>query len=312
MPSNPMRDHYQRTVAQKQQQAKVDANRPLGGLRPTGRLQSAAAATANTAAKLYAALEPSSYSIGVDLANGGDIGQPASGNFELRMFNDLQRLKAIQSIHGPNGKVELKREIFPSYIPYIEGTLAVASPAQNDVLMHLMVWALDLNEYGHALRIAEYALLNGLVMPDPYNRDVGNIFAEELAIALLKDDSIAQHADLIEKALDLLRGVDLVDQVRAKLYKAHGNALVPYRPKEALVSYETALRLDPVKAGVKKIIEELKRDLAKGNVDPESPRDAPSGSQDTEDAAATPAAPASTAPTDSAPATADSAAASGA
>lgn len=277
MPSNPMRDHYQRTVAQKQQQAKLEASRPLGGLRPAGRLQSATAETPSTAVT-------------------ESVSEPASGNFELRMFNDLQRLKAIQSIHGPNGKVELKRELFPSYIPYIDGTLAVASPAQNDILMHLMVWALDVSEYAYALRIAEYALLNSLVMPDPYNRDVGNIFTEQLAEGLIDDTAIAQHADLIEKAIDLVRGVDLVDQVRAKLYKAHGLSLAAYRPKEALVAYETALRLDS-KAGVKQAIDKLKRDLGKGNADPESPRDAPSGSQDTEDAAAAPDAPASTAPT---------------
>lgn len=277
MPSNPMRDHFQRTVAQKQQQAKLDAHRPLGGVRPTGRLQSAAAA------EIHSATTES-------------VSEPASGNFELRMFNDLQRLKAIQSIHGPNGKVELKRELFPSYMPYIDGTLAVASPAQNDILLHLMIWALDVAEYGYALRIAEYALLNGLVMPEPYNRDVGNIFAEQLAEGLIDDPEIAQHADLIAAAIDLVRGVDLVDQVRAKLYKAHGLSLALYRPKEALVAYETALRLDS-KAGVKQAIDKLKRDLAKGNADPESPRDAPSGSQDTEDAAAAPAAPVSTAPT---------------
>ncbi|MFA9204722.1 MAG: hypothetical protein ACEQSD_12040, partial [Flavobacteriales bacterium] len=68
MPSNPMRDHFQRTVAQKQQQAKLDASRPLGGVRPTGRLQSAAAAHIHSAITV-------------------SVTERASSNFELRMFN---------------------------------------------------------------------------------------------------------------------------------------------------------------------------------------------------------------------------------
>ena len=279
MSTNPMRQHFERTRAIKQQQAKVEATRPLGQRSMTG-------APVAPSDQAHVVADPSADAL---------LTEP-TGNFELRMHSDLQRLKALQAVHGPNGKVELKQQLFPNYTAYIDGTLAVASPIQNDVLMHLMVWALDINQYDYALRIAEYALLNGLVMPDPYSRDVSNVFAEDLAEALLKDDSISDHADLIGKAIDLLRGQDLVDQVRAKLFKAQGHALVKYRPTEALAAYEMAVRLDP-KAGVKQTIDKLTRDLAKGHVDPESPRDAPSGSQDTaETSDVSTAAPASTAP----------------
>lgn len=281
MPSNPMRDHHQRTLAQKQQQAKANQSRPLGGFR-LGHASAEKTAIIEKIAQHVINDQPSNL-------------EPTGTNFELRMFNDLQRLKSIQSIHGEGGRIDIKRELFPQYMPYIDGTLAVPSSVQNDVLMHLMVWALDVAEYAYALRIAEYALLNNLVMPEPYSRDVGNIFAEQLAEGLIDDPAIAQHADLIEKAIDLVRGVDLVDQVRAKLYKAQGLSMAAYRPKEALGAYETALRLDP-KVGAKQAIDKLKRDLAKGNADPESPRDTPSGSQDTDHAQALPADPASTAP----------------
>jgi tetratricopeptide (TPR) repeat protein len=280
--TNPMRAHFERTRATNAQHAKVEALRKVGARAPVVPSDQALENLANVV---------------VDQGAEALLTEP-TGNFDLRMYSDLQRLKALQAVHGPGGKVELKRELFPNYMAYIDGTLAVASPVQNDVLMHLMVWALDICDYGYALKIAEYALLNGLVMPAPYSRDVGNIFAEELAEALLKDDSIAQHADMIEKAIDLVRGVDLVDQVLAKLFKALGLSLALYRPKEAIVAYEKALRIDS-KAGVKQSIDKLKRDLAKGNADPESPRDAPSGSQDTaETSDVSTAAPASTAPID--------------
>ena len=131
-------------------------------------------------------------------------------------------------------------------------------------------------------------------MPEPYARDTATIFAEQLADGLIDDPDVATHADLIAKAIDLVRGCDMVDQVRAKLYKAQGLALAAYRPSEAITAYEMALRLD-AKVGVKQILDKLKRDMGK-HADPESPRDAPSGSQDTSGTPAAPAAdPASTA-----------------
>lgn len=180
-----------------------------------------------------------------------DIGS----SIELKFFNDWERLSAIQSHSKKN---ELKAEFLPFYKPWIEGTLAAGVSAQNDMLLKLMVWSLDTHDFSTATDIAEFALLNNMAMPEPFSRDVATVYAEQFASEIIKrSDSAATYTDTLARAVDITNAHDMPDPVRAKLYRAYGNALRDDKPQDAIKAYERAIMLDDG-AGCKTDLAKLK------------------------------------------------------
>lgn len=200
-------------------------------------------------------------------ADTGDSLASASA-YELmlaKLAEDRRRLKGIQSIEG---KAKLKFELLPDYAPWIQGVLENGRGSQDDVLMTVMIWFLDAGIWRGALEIAEYALAYKLIMPDQYQRTVATAVAEEIAEQAIKLLVIADHPAIDVGALlhveRLVADHDMPDEVRAKLHKAIGYALresPDFEEKlKALEHLQRALQLND-KAGVKKDIEQLEREL---------------------------------------------------
>lgn len=186
-----------------------------------------------------------------------------------KLYEDKRTLKAVQSIER---KIEIKRQILPDYVPWIDGVLAAGRGGQDAVAMTVMVWRIDAGDYLGALAIAEHALRFGLVLPDQYQRTVGTLVAEEIADAALQAQSTggAFEVGVLEVCEQLTRGEDMPDEVRAKLHKALGLAYAGKIQAEtpieacrviagmALEQLRRALTLHD-RAGVKKDIERLER-----------------------------------------------------
>lgn len=195
-------------------------------------------------------------------------------NVELRMFNHLNILKDMKSIQE---RIAKKAEWLPEYQGYIDGCLAVSPSPQNTVLVHLMIWAIDANEFELAVRIAEYAVLNDMVMPEGYSRTTAEFVTEQCAEVFIDDTNFAiANASLIERIINLGEGEQMVDEVRAKIYRALGDALNQAQPMEAVSAYKNALRYNP-RAGCKKDLEQLEKRLRLSAT--ESSPDATVGSQ---------------------------------
>lgn len=188
----------------------------------------------------------------------GTIPVPTSpaANIELRLFNHMNELQDTKSTQE---KIAKKIAWLPEYLGYIEGCLAVSPSAQNTTLVTLMIWAVDAGEYALAVRIAEYALLNDMVMPEGYSRTIAEFVTEQCAEDFLNDSDLAlAHAELIKRIIELGVGEQMVDQARAKIYRASGDALKEAQPHEALNAYKNALRLNS-KVGCKKEIAALEK-----------------------------------------------------
>lgn len=188
------------------------------------------------------------------------------------LWEDRRRLKQIKSVQK---KIQAKAAMLPQYESYITGVLEAGKGAQDDVLMTLMVWRLDVGDISGGLDIAEYALRHGLKTPDHYQRDTASIVAEQTAEEILSalpqlpEDGVdvAEVAGAMlgqaERAYALVAGRDMHDQIKAKLYKAMG-----YARREtgdlagARDDLTQALELHD-RIGVKKDIERLERELAK-------------------------------------------------
>lgn len=176
-----------------------------------------------------------------------------------KLAEDRRRLHEIQSIER---KIELKARLLPDYAAWVDGALAGGHGVQDDVLMTVMVWRIDVGDLAGALDIARHALAHRLAMPDQYKRSTACLIAEEFADQALRREAI--DADLtgwLCQAEQLVAGEDMPDEVRAKLQKAIGYGLAGTGAKaEALDYLKRALVLHE-KVGVKKDIERLEREI---------------------------------------------------
>lgn len=196
-----------------------------------------------------------------------DAGNPQNGDqYELHaaaLWEARRTLKGIQSLQG---KIAKKRELVPEFESYIAGVLDAGNGAQDDVLMTLLVWRIDIGDLQGALAIAEYAMQHQLQTPDRYERGTPALVAEETAeqaLRMLDDDApdAAMLAGVLQRTAELIDGHDMHDEIRAKLHKALGYAhRAAGELSPALDQLQQALALN-ARAGVKKDIERLEREL---------------------------------------------------
>lgn len=186
----------------------------------------------------------------------------ASG-YELmlaKLAQDRRRLRTVQSIEA---RRTLKRDLLPEYMPWIDGVLSAGAGAQDDVFMALLVWAIDARELDLALKMARYAIAHCLTLPDQYQRTAATLIAEEIADLELKSHDAGGDINLAAalEAAALTEGEDMPDEVRAKLLKVIGYGLrAAGETGKAIAALRRALELHD-KAGVKKDIERLEREL---------------------------------------------------
>lgn len=173
-----------------------------------------------------------------------------------KLAQDKRHLKDVQSMER---KAEVKAKLLPEYLPWISGVLEGETGRQDDVLMTVFVWSIDIGNFDLALTIGAYAIDHKLTMPDQYKRDVPCVLAEEIADYALKQDEpglVAQQPH-IAQAIALTADCDMPDEVKAKLLKANGYALrAAGKLVEAKDLLTRALQLHD-KCGVKKDIERL-------------------------------------------------------
>ncbi|MDF3083665.1 phage terminase small subunit [Burkholderia sola] len=164
-----------------------------------------------------------------------------------KLATDQRRLKETQSVER---KVEIKREILPDYVPYITEVLERDTGGQDDVVTTIMLWRLDAGDMGGAMDIARYAIRHGLTMPAHFDRTLPATVAEGFA------DTADVPSGLLADVIDLTAPFDMVDQIRAKLFKAYGVALTAVDPSAALAAFRRAFELND-KIGVKRDIARL-------------------------------------------------------
>ncbi|EMJ9259575.1 phage terminase small subunit [Klebsiella variicola] len=197
-----------------------------------------------------------------------DTARTAHEQIMHRLRMDQSALKRVQS---DQAKAAMKRQLLPHYEGWIEGTLDGDSGRQDEVIVTLMVWAIDAGDYVLAARIGRYVVAHGLLMPDRFNRTAATILVDEICDPILvqvkADDTtdVAPYLAVLDDVADFTAGSDMPDVVRAKLCKARAFALRNGTTEEqaiALALLRQALTLD-AGAGVKKEIERLARAVKK-------------------------------------------------
>lgn len=201
---------------------------------------------------------------------------PVASEYQLLLAAlglDLNTLRNIESVER---KIEAKRGMIGRYMPWVDGAIEGDTGAQDEIVVTILIWLIDLAAWPAALDVARYVLAHDLQLPERYSRKPATLIAEEFAEAGLRHPAEIDLATL-QAVQELTAGADMHDQVRAKLHKAIGLALAAqaeaFEPeaesgvaggKAALVDaalneLNRARSLNP-NSGVKKLIEKLERD----------------------------------------------------
>ena len=201
-------------------------------------------------------------------------GAPVRANaYELQLIALADAKRALKQVQSVERKAEVKRRVLPQFAPWVQGVLDAGRGGQDDVLMTVMVWQIDVGDFAAALDIASYALQHKLTLPDPYKRDVATLVAEEIAEQSSAALAAGKPVDLdsLDRAALRTAEHDMPDEVRAKLHKAlgsghleradlDGKAADKNAARAALEHFKRALELHG-RVGVKKEIERLERAL---------------------------------------------------
>lgn len=157
----------------------------------------------------------------------------AAHTINLRMQVDLRRLKDIKSVAN---KIAVKQVMIGEYRAWCDGLLEAGRNADrgpltptgaDEVLPTIMVWAIDTGDWPRVLELAEHVLRHDVALPARYQRDPATLIVEEVADAALKAQTAGGSfpLDVLEQVEALVDGIDMHDQVRAKLLKAIGTEL---------------------------------------------------------------------------------------
>ena len=189
---------------------------------------------------------------------------------------DLNELRNIESVER---KIDAKRGMIERYRSWVEGALGAETAAQDEIVVTMLIWAIDVGDWAYALDLAAHVLHHGLALPERYVRKPPTLIAEEFAEAGLKNPPQID-LETLKAIAALVADADMHDQVRAKLEKALGLAYAAkaeaFDPtaesavaggkaaliEAALTHFTAALALNSA-CGVKKLIETLTRDLKK-------------------------------------------------
>lgn len=198
-----------------------------------------------------------------------------ANNLQEQMLMQLsEHRRVLKSVQALDRKLQAKRKLLPEYEAYTSGVLASNSGQQDEVLVTIMLWHIDVGDIDAALPLAEYALQHNLVMPDRFERGLACTVAEEVAETAfrLQETETPVAAELLMRTVALTRDHDMFDEARAKLYKQLGLAQESAGFfTDAIASYEKALSLHD-KSGVKKYIERVQKELKKVNLQTPEPQ----------------------------------------
>ena len=186
---------------------------------------------------------------------------------EAALDQDLERVSAI---NGMAMRQALKRdELLPKYQDYVQRYCESGLNFPNRVLVQVMIWLFDTEEFEDGMELAHFAIGQGQQMPERFKRDIQTFVADAVCDWAYAEYKAKRSPE--PYLSDLLPRVDgewqLTEQIPAKYHK-----LVGIRAMEdkdwglALLHFNRATELHPsigVGVRVENCLRALKKQQAK-------------------------------------------------
>ena len=218
-------------------------------------------------ALLAAAAAPSTYSPAEALSSPAN----ARKNIllqEVALDQDLERLSAIK---GLAGKQALKRdELLPKYQDFVQRYCESGQNLPNRVLVQVMVWLFDTEQFEDGLELADFAMEQGQVMPERFKRDIQTFVADAvIEWAMVEYQANRSPEPYLSNLLPRVDGEwQLTEQIPAKYHKLIGiRAMEANDWETAIQHFERATALYP-KVGVDTRMENCRKALKKQQAKP--------------------------------------------
>jgi len=196
------------------------------------------------------------------------LSSPANAKKHLKLMEDAlaQDLERLSAIDNLGLRQQLKRdELVPKYLDYVQRYRDSGLSFPNPVVMQVLVWLFDTEQFEAGLDLANFAMEQGQPMPERFKRNVQTFVA----------DAVIEWAEAEQKAgrspepyvSDLLPRVDdewqLTEQIPAKYHKLLGiRALDAKEWAKAITHFERATELH-AGVGVGTRLEGARKALAK-------------------------------------------------
>ena len=109
------------------------------------------------------------------------LSSPANGQKHLKLMEaslakDLERIDAIDSREL---RQQLKRdELLPEYLNYVQAYRNSGLNFPNAVVMQVLVWLFDTEQFDEGLDLAEFVMTQGQKMPERFKRNVPTFVAD--------------------------------------------------------------------------------------------------------------------------------------
>ena len=187
---------------------------------------------------------------------------------EVALDQDLERLSAIK---GLAGKQALKRdELLPKYQDFVQRYCESGQNLPNRVLVQVMVWLFDTEQFEDGLELADFAMEQGQLMPERFNRDIQTFVADAvIEWAMVEYQANRSPEPYLSNLLPRVDGEwQLTEQIPAKYHKLIGIRAMEAKAWEtAIQHFERATELYP-KVGVDTRMDNCRKALKKQQAKP--------------------------------------------
>lgn len=111
------------------------------------------------------------------------LSSPANAQKHLKLMDDALAvdLERISAINSRELRQQLKRdELLPKYQEYVQRYRDSGLSFPNSVLVYVLVWLFDTTQFEKGLELADFAMSQGQVLPERFNRDIPTFVADEV------------------------------------------------------------------------------------------------------------------------------------
>lgn len=170
------------------------------------------------------------------------LASPANAQKHLKLMEgalaiDLERLGDMNNLAS---RQQLKRdELLPKYMDYVERYRDSGLNHPNLVLMQVMVWLFDTEQFELGLEVAMFAIEQGQSMPERFKRDVPTFVGDAVIDWAENEQKCKRNPEpYLSDMLPFVDGEwDLTEQIPAKYHKLIGIRAMDAKDWEKAISH---------------------------------------------------------------------------